>query len=185
MSLTRLVITAVTIEKRPKSEVARDYEVSRRWVQKLVARYEEEGEAAFEPRSRRPRFSPRQLDEQLEGEIVTLRKSLADQGLDAGAATIAYHLAKVGAPHLVRRRSGGCAPGEALSDPSRTRPEELVCQVRRRPAERALAGRRHPRALEKRRPTSAAAAPSPSGRYQKVGIGGPVKCRPIGGHAPL
>ncbi len=94
MSLARLVITAVTIEKRPKSEVARDYEVSRRWVQKLVARYEEEGEAAFEPRSRRPRFSPRQLDEQLEGEIVTLRKSLADQGLDAGAATIAYHLAK-------------------------------------------------------------------------------------------
>ncbi len=94
MSLARLVITAVTIEKRPKSEVARDYEVSRRWVQKLVARYEEEGEAAFEPRSRRPRFSPRQLDEQLEGEIVTLRKTLADQGLDAGAATIAYHLAK-------------------------------------------------------------------------------------------
>ena len=94
MSLARLVITAVTVERRPKSEVARDYEVSRRWVQKLVGRYEKEGEAAFEPRSRRPLRSPRQLDEQLEGEIVTLRKSLADKGLDAGAATIAYHLAK-------------------------------------------------------------------------------------------
>ena len=40
-------------------EVARDYGVSRRWVQKLVARYQLEGEAAFEPRSRRPHRSPR------------------------------------------------------------------------------------------------------------------------------
>ena len=39
MSLARLVITAVVVEGRTKSEVARDYGVSRRWVQKLVARY--------------------------------------------------------------------------------------------------------------------------------------------------
>jgi len=35
MSLARLVITAVTVEQRSKSEVARDYGVSRVWVQKL------------------------------------------------------------------------------------------------------------------------------------------------------
>jgi len=54
MSLARLVITAVKIEGRSKSEVARDYGVSRVWVQKLVHRFEVEGEAAFAPRSRRP-----------------------------------------------------------------------------------------------------------------------------------
>ena len=35
----RLVITAVVVEGRSKSEVARDYGLSRRWVQKLVARH--------------------------------------------------------------------------------------------------------------------------------------------------
>ena len=52
MSMARVVITAVVLEGRPKSAVARDYGVSRRWVQKLVARYQAEGEAAFEPKSR-------------------------------------------------------------------------------------------------------------------------------------
>jgi transposase InsO family protein len=93
MSLARLVVTAVYLEGRSKSEVAREYRVSRRWVQKLTARYEAEGEAAFEPRSRRPRSSPHQIGQELEEEIVALRKTLAEEGLDAGAATIAFHLA--------------------------------------------------------------------------------------------
>jgi transposase len=38
MSLARLVITRVTLEGRSKSEVAREYGVSRVWVQKLVHR---------------------------------------------------------------------------------------------------------------------------------------------------
>ena len=46
MSMARVVITAVVLEGRPKSAVARDYGVSRRWVQILVARYLAEGEAA-------------------------------------------------------------------------------------------------------------------------------------------
>jgi transposase len=54
MSKARLVITAVTVEKRPVSEVARAYGVARSWVYTLLARYQAEGEAAFEPRSRRP-----------------------------------------------------------------------------------------------------------------------------------
>ena len=53
MSLPRLVITAIYVEGRNKSEVAREYRVWRRWVQKVAARYEAEGEAAFEPRSDR------------------------------------------------------------------------------------------------------------------------------------
>jgi hypothetical protein len=58
MSKARLVITAVTVEKRPVSEVAKSYGVARSWVYALLARYEAEGEAAYEPRSRRPKTSP-------------------------------------------------------------------------------------------------------------------------------
>lgn len=94
MSLSRLVVTAVRIEGRTKAEVARDYRVSRRWVHELVKRFDAEGDAGLEPRSRRPRGSPGRTPEALEDEIVELRKELADQGLDAGAHTIAAHLAR-------------------------------------------------------------------------------------------
>ena len=93
----QLVITAVVLEGRSKSEVARDYEVSRWWVQQLVNRYHSEGAAAFEPRSRRPRHNPRAVGAELEEKIVRLRKTLDKQGYDAGAATIAEHLARDGA----------------------------------------------------------------------------------------
>jgi transposase InsO family protein len=92
MGLARVVITAVKVECRSKAEVARDYRVSRRWVQKLVARYDAEGEAAFTPRSRRPKQSPQRVPIAVEDEIVELRKWLAEAGLDAGAETIAVHL---------------------------------------------------------------------------------------------
>jgi transposase len=50
MSMARVVIMAVVVEGRSKSEVARDYGLSRQWVQTLVRRYQLEGEAAFEPK---------------------------------------------------------------------------------------------------------------------------------------
>ena len=92
MSRARLVITAVTVEKRPVSEVARSYGVARSWICTLLARYQAEGEAAFEPRSRRPKTSPRAISADTADLIVRLRKELTDQGLDAGAVTIAWHL---------------------------------------------------------------------------------------------
>ena len=49
MSMARLVITAVTIEGRSKSEVAREYGVSRVWVQKLIHRFEADGVALRTP----------------------------------------------------------------------------------------------------------------------------------------
>lgn len=94
MSLARLVVTAVLVEGRTKSEVARDYGLSRPWVHELIRRFQAEGEAGLEPKSRRPRSSPTRIPEELEDEIVALRKELADQGHDAGAHTIAFHLAK-------------------------------------------------------------------------------------------
>jgi transposase InsO family protein len=92
MSLARLVVTAVVVEGRSKSAVARDYRVSRRWVITLVQRFLAEGETALHPRSRRPQTSPNQTSRQVEDEIVALRKELDRAGHEAGAATIAYHL---------------------------------------------------------------------------------------------
>jgi transposase InsO family protein len=92
MSKARLVITAVTVENRPVSEVARAYGVARSWVYALLARYQAEGEAAFEPRSRRPKTSPAAIGDDAADLIVRLRKDLAGQGLDAGPQTIAWHL---------------------------------------------------------------------------------------------
>ena len=92
MSKSRLVITAVTVEKRPVSEVARTYGVARSWIYALLARYREEGEAAYEPRSRRPATSPRAIPDATLALITELRKDLAGRGLDAGPQTIAWHL---------------------------------------------------------------------------------------------
>jgi transposase InsO family protein len=94
MSKAQLVITAVVLEGRSKSEVARDYDVSRTWVQQLCKRYLAEGAAAFEPRSRRPHHNPQAVGADLEERIVRLRKSLDKHGYDAGAATVAAHLAR-------------------------------------------------------------------------------------------
>ena len=96
MSMARLVITAVTVEGRSKSVVARDYGISRVWVQKLVKRFEAEGEGAYWPRSRRPHANPRAVSLEIEDQVVLLRKTLTKRGLDAGAETIAAHLATVG-----------------------------------------------------------------------------------------
>jgi len=103
MSMARVVITAVVLEGRSKSEVARDYGVSRRWVQTLVARYQVEGESAFEPRSRRPHHNPRRIADEVEDAILALRKQLIEAGHDAGAETIAWHL----------REQSGAAPSVA------------------------------------------------------------------------
>jgi transposase InsO family protein len=100
VSLAELVITSVKVEGRSKSEVARDYKISRYWVQQLLRRYELEGEAAFQPRSRRPHSNPRAVSLDLEDQIVRLRKNLARKGLDAGAETIRAHLETAGANRL-------------------------------------------------------------------------------------
>ena len=92
MPKARLVITAVIVEKRPVSEVARSYGVARSWIYTLLARYATEGEAAFEPRPRRPRSSPAAIADSTVELIVRLRKELAGRGLDAGPHTIGWHL---------------------------------------------------------------------------------------------
>ena len=92
MSKARLVITAVLIEGRSQSQVARDYGVSQSWISRLIARYTLDGDAAFEPRSRRPHTSPTRLPQTTIDLIIALRTELTGKGLDAGPHTIAWHL---------------------------------------------------------------------------------------------
>ncbi len=116
MSLARLVVTAVRVEGRTKAEVSRDYGVSPRWVFELCRRFDAEGEDGLEPRSRRPWRSPLRTPIEVEDEIVELRKGLLDQGLDAGAHTIAVHL---GRRHGAAGVPWGGATARLVSPPSR------------------------------------------------------------------
>jgi transposase len=93
MSKARLIITAVLIEGRSQHEVARAYSINQSWVSRLVARYRVEGEAAFQPRSRRPHTSPTAIPPATVTLITELRDKRTTAGLDAGPDTIAWHLA--------------------------------------------------------------------------------------------
>jgi transposase InsO family protein len=92
MSKARLVLTALFVDHQTPAEVATRYGVHRAWVYKLKARYEAEGEAALEPRSRRPHASPTAIPTTTVELILELRAKLATAGLDAGPDTIAWHL---------------------------------------------------------------------------------------------
>lgn len=92
MSKARLIITAVTVQGLTQAEAARTYGVSKGWVSKLIARWCLEGDAAFEPHSRRPHTTPKALPAPTVELILQLRQQLTDTGLDAGAHTIAWHL---------------------------------------------------------------------------------------------
>ena len=91
MSKRRLVIAAV-LAGSSQSEAARRYGVSQGWISRLLARYRVEGDAVFEPASRRPKRSPNAIPADTLELILGLRAELAGKGLDAGPETIAWHL---------------------------------------------------------------------------------------------
>lgn len=92
MSKRRLVILSVVLEGRSQAVVAHEFSLSEATVSRWVARYRTEGEAAFEPRSRRPNTSPARVPDEVITLIVELRRTLSSNGLDAGPATIGWHL---------------------------------------------------------------------------------------------
>jgi transposase InsO family protein len=117
VSKARLVITAVVVEGRPAGEVAKDYGVARSWVYELVARHRVEGDAAFEPRSRRPKTSPGAVPDTTVEQIIHARQRLVAEGLDGGPATIAWALehhhqvtVSPATVHRVLRRAGLITP---------------------------------------------------------------------------
>jgi transposase InsO family protein len=113
----RYLVEAHVLEGRSVSELAAAHGVHRSWIYKLLARYREGGLQALEPRSRRPRSCPHETPPALVQAIVALRAELQAQGHDAGAQTIAYHLAlqRKGVPSLssiwrILRREGLIVP---------------------------------------------------------------------------
>ena len=96
MQMGRYLVEAHLREGRSVAELAAAHGLHRSWIYKLLARYRAEGDAGLVARSRRPRSSPTQLGGEVEEEIVALRKSLAEEGLGAGALTIHWHLSRGG-----------------------------------------------------------------------------------------
>jgi transposase InsO family protein len=94
MGLGRYVVDAIVLEGRSPSELARTHHLSRSWIYELVARYRQGGYAALEPRSRRPRSCAHQVRATVQALVLATREDLAAAGHDAGAQTIAHHLAR-------------------------------------------------------------------------------------------
>src|SRR5574341_953011 len=90
----RYLVEAHLREGRSVAEIAKANGVHRSWLYKLLARYRAHGELGLEPRSRRPRSCPGAMSQDIEDTIVALREELAREGLDAGALTIHWHIAR-------------------------------------------------------------------------------------------
>jgi Homeodomain-like domain len=146
VSKARLVITAIVVEGRTRAEVAAGSSVSKGWVSKLVARYRAEGEAAFEPRSRRPKFSPTVTSAATVERVLRLRTQLAEQGLDAGADTIAWHLQQ---RHQARPPSRATInriltrAGAVIPEPAKRPKSSYIRFEATQPNEGELSGRDH------------------------------------------
>ena len=92
MDLGRFLVDAVVLGGASPTRLARSHPISESWLFRLLARYRAGGYPALEPRSRRPKSSPRQTSPEIQRAIVEVRRQLVDGGLDAGAQTIAHHL---------------------------------------------------------------------------------------------
>jgi len=91
-ALGRYIVDAVVLERRSPTELARDHGISRRWIHKLVNRFQQGGYAALEPRSRRAHSFPHQTPSEVQARVLQLRQELVAEGHDAGPETIAHHL---------------------------------------------------------------------------------------------
>jgi transposase InsO family protein len=94
MDGARYLVDAHLREGRAVAELARVHGVHRSWLYKLLRRYRTDGDAGLLARSRRPHHSPTAMPVEVAEEIVRLRTDLLAQGLDAGALTIQWHLAR-------------------------------------------------------------------------------------------
>ena len=94
MDVGQYLVQAHLREGRSIAELARVHGVHRSWLYKLLARYRRDGAGGLVPRSRRPHRSPSAMAPELAEEIVRIRAALIAEGLDAGALTIQWHLAR-------------------------------------------------------------------------------------------
>ena len=78
--------------------VCRELGISRQTYYTAKRRYDAQGVTGLLPRSRRPLSSPGQTPADVEDRVVAMRKQLTEDGWDAGAVSIGYHLARAGGP---------------------------------------------------------------------------------------
>jgi transposase InsO family protein len=98
MSKHRVAVLKVVSSQSSVTAAAAEYGISRGHLHRLLRRYREGGLDDLEPRSRRPRTSPHRTADAARDRIVALRTELRAGGLDAGPATIAWHLEREGLP---------------------------------------------------------------------------------------
>lgn len=91
-SLSQVIVLSVLHDSLTPTQASARFGVSRRQIHRLLVAYKQGGLEALEPRSRRPKSNPRALAPELRDEIIRLRTELLAGGLDAGAASIAWHL---------------------------------------------------------------------------------------------
>ena len=94
MGMARFLVEAHVLGGVPVGELAAAHGVHRSWIYKLLACYRQGGYEALEPRSRRPKSCKHATSDEVVRTVVVLRERLAREGHDAGAHTIAYHLAQ-------------------------------------------------------------------------------------------
>ena len=82
--LGRFIVDAVVLQRRSPTDLAREHGISRRWIHKLVKRFNEGGYPALEPRSRRPHSCLHQTAPDVQARILQLRQELVADGHDAG-----------------------------------------------------------------------------------------------------
>jgi transposase InsO family protein len=98
MSKHRVTVLKVVSAHLSVTAAAAECGISRGHLHRLLRRYRDDGLEAVEPRSRRPRTSPGRTPDAVRDRIIALRIELTARGLDAGPATIAWHLGREGLP---------------------------------------------------------------------------------------
>ena len=98
MSKHRVAVLKVVSAQLSVTAAAAEYGNSRGHLHRLLRRYREGGLDDLAPRSRRPRTSPHRTADAARDRIVALRTELTAGGLDAGPATIPWHLEREGLP---------------------------------------------------------------------------------------
>jgi len=76
MSRARVAVLKVISKQATAGEAAAEIGISRRHLQRLLARYREGGLEALESRSRRPKTNPNQTPERVRQRVIELRVKL-------------------------------------------------------------------------------------------------------------
>lgn len=119
MSKHQVAVLKVVSGQLFVTAAATQYGISRGHLHRLLARYRDGGLDALKPRSRRPHASPQRTSPWVRDRIVELRRDLVSRGLDAGPATIAWHLDRegLGAPSTSTVRRILSAAGLITAEP--------------------------------------------------------------------